>query len=146
MRSDRQTGERDLEAAAARRLRPGGNELEVGRYAERRSWLDRTTDEVASWFGNTAAMRRRQWDEASGDHTGQGPVSDIDADTRIVDELNQRLTVDSELDASGVQAAAHDGVVTLDGSVSTLAGAQRAEGMAMAISGVKQVVNNLVVV
>ena len=119
--------------------------MEVGRFAERRSWLDRTTDEVASWFGNTAAMRRRQWDEASGDHTGKGPVRDVDADTRIIDELNQRLTVDSELDASGIQATAHDGVVTLDGSVATLAGAQRAEGLAMAVSGVKQVVNNLVV-
>jgi len=144
MRSDRELERGDLEADAARRGRRG-NELEVGRFAERRSWLDRTTDEVASWFGNTAAMRRRQWDEASGDHTGKGPVRDVDADTRIIDELNQRLTVDSELDASGIQATAHDGVVTLDGSVATLAGAQRAEGLAMAVSGVKQVVNNLVV-
>jgi len=141
MRSDQQS-ESDLEAA--RRLQRG-NELEVGRFAERRSWLTRTTDEVASWFGNTAAMRRRQWDEASGDHTGKGPVREVDADTRIIDELNQRLTADSELDASGIQAAAHDGVVTLDGSVATLAGAQRAEGLAMAVIGVKQVVNNLVV-
>lgn len=146
MRTDRQIErpERDLEAGAARRANRE-NELEVGRFAERRSWLDRTTDEVASWFGNTAAMRRRQWDEASGDQTGKGPVRDVDADTRIIDQLNQRLTADSELDASGVQVTAHDGVVTLGGSVATLAGAQRAEGVATAISGVKQVVNNLVV-
>ena len=144
MRSDRQVEERDLEAGAARRLH-GGNELEVGRFAERRSWLNRTRDEVASWFGDTAAMRRRQWDDASGDHTGKGPVRDVDADTKIIDELNQRLTIDSDLDASGIQATAHDGVVTLDGSVVTLAGAQRAEGLAMTITGVKQVVNNLMV-
>jgi osmotically-inducible protein OsmY len=143
MRTDPQLEptKRDLKAGSVRRE----DELGVGRYTERRSWLNRTTDEVASWFGNTAAMRRRQWDEASGDHTGKGPVRDVDADTRIVEDLNQRLTVDSELDASNVRASAHDGVVTLDGSVATLASAQRAEGLATAVSGVKQVVNNLTV-
>ena len=142
--------ERDLETEAVRRLhradpRSGQDETEVGRYAERRNWMDRTTDEVASWFGNTAAMRRRQWDEASGDHTGQGPARHVDDDTRIVDELNRRLTADSQLDASNIQTSARDGVVTLDGSVTTSAGAQRAEGLAVDVKGVSQVINNLVV-
>jgi osmotically-inducible protein OsmY len=142
--------ERDMQADAVRRLsredeRRRDARLETGRYAEPRSWLTRTRDEIASWFGNTGAMRRRQWDEASGDHTGQGPVSVVDADARIVETLNHGLTVDRELDATNIRVAAEDGVVTLDGTVPTAASAQRAEGLASAVSGVKQVVNNLLV-
>jgi osmotically-inducible protein OsmY len=119
--------------------------LEAGGFAEPRSWMARTKDEIASWFGDTGAMRRRQWDEAAGDHSGQGPVRNVDDDTRIVDELNHRLTLDRLLDASHIRASVSDGVVSLDGTVPTLASTQRAEGLASAIGGVKQVVNNLMV-
>ena len=87
MRSDRETTrrEREYEADTIRRLNRDDrmrreNELETGRYAEPRSWMDRTKDEIAAWFGSTDAMRRRQWDEAAGDHTGEGPVRQLDAD------------------------------------------------------------------
>lgn len=135
--------EREREAKETR-LRQE-NDLSAGGFAEPRSWGARTKDEIASWFGDTAAMRRRQWDEAAGDHSGKGPVRDIDEDVRITDELNQRLTVDRVLDASGVKVSCSDGVVALDGVVPTLASAQRAEGLATAVRGVKQVINNLVV-
>jgi osmotically-inducible protein OsmY len=145
MTSDRlePRSERELEADAARRL---SRQPEAGRFPERRSWLTRTTDEVASWFGNTGAMRRRQWDEAAGDHSGEGPTRFVDADTRIVEELNGRLTADRELNASNVKVSSLEGVVTLDGSVATSAGAQRAANLALAVRGVRQVTNNLTVV
>jgi len=151
MRSDPSRSERELEADAVRRMdqnrqRRVDAELETGRYAEPRSWMARTRDEVASWFGVTGAMRRRQWDEAAGDHSGKGPMRQVDEDTRILDRLNQSLTVDRELDASAVRASVEDGVVTLEGSVPSWAGVQRAEGLASAISGVRQVVNKLAVV
>lgn len=150
MRTDRDMTQRERERQAealqrSSRDRRQDATFEPGRPDEPRSWMARTRDEVASWLGSTSAMRRRQWDEAAGDHTGQGPTRDMDDDTRIVDELNQRLTVDRSLDASGVKASAQDGVVTLDGVVPTLASAQRAEGVAMAIHGVKRVDNKLVV-
>ena len=135
--------DRDLEREE-RRLRQE-DALEPGRFAEPRSWMARTRDEIASWFGDTGAMRRRQWDEAAGDHSGEGPVREADEDARIIDQLNQRLTVDHTLDATDVRASASDGVVTLEGSVTTSAGAQRAESLALAIHGVRGVVNNLVV-
>lgn len=151
MSSDPARSERELQADALRRMDQKTRsrqdaELETGRYAEPRSWLTRTRDEVASWFGDTGAMRRRQWDEAAGDHTGKGPVRQVDDDTRILDRLNQSLTVDRELDASGIQASVSDGVVTLDGTAPTLASAQRAEGLASAITGVRKVENRLSVV
>lgn len=147
---DLERRERALDADAARRRARNIDARDdvapvAGHFAEPRSWMARTKDEIASWFGDTGAMRRRQWDEAAGDHSGQGPVREVDADTRIIDVLNQRLTVDRDLDASRVRASALDGVVTLDGAVTTLASAQRAEGLAAAVHGVKQVVNNLIV-
>jgi osmotically-inducible protein OsmY len=144
------SSERQLEAEAVQRLnrqnaRRDDERLASGRFDEPRSWMARTRDEIASWFGDTSAMRRRQWDEASGDHSGEGPTRLITADMRIVEELNHRLTIDRELDASHVQVACSDGLVTLDGSVRTSAGAQRAEGLAVSVSGVKQVDNRLIV-
>jgi osmotically-inducible protein OsmY len=144
------SSERQQEAEAVQRLqrehtRRQDEALASGRFDEPRSWMARTRDEIASWFGDTSAMRRRQWDEASGDHRGEGPTLLVTADTRIVEELNHRLTLDRELDASGVQVSCREGVVTLDGSVRTSAGAQRAEGLAVSVSGVKGVENKLIV-
>lgn len=125
-----------------RRLR---NEPDSGRFAEPRSWLERTSDEVASWFGNVDAMRRRQRDEAVGDHRGLGPQSSINADTRIVDEISRHLTADPLLDASRMAVLCEEGVVTLNGDVTTSADRSRAEHLAAAVSGVAEVRNNLLV-
>jgi len=142
--------ERDLQADAVRRLSSADrgrapSRAEAGRFDEPRSWWNRTSDEVAAWFGNTGAMRRRQWDEAAGDHSGQGPVAHVDADTRMVDDLVRRLTDDTALDATRITVTAVEGVVSLDGSVTTIAGARRAEDTALAAPGVVKVRNNLVV-
>jgi len=121
------------------------NEPESGRYAARRGWLSRTTDEVTAWFGNTDAMRRRQRDEAVGDHTGEGPKTSGDPDTLILDQVNQRLTLDSELNASNIEVSVLAGAVTLGGAVTTSADKSRAEYLAAAVTGVSQVRNNLLV-
>ncbi len=121
------------------------NEPESGRFAERRSWMDRTRDEVASWLGNVDALRRRQRDETVGDHTGQGPSTAIDVDARIVDEISRRMTEDSALDASRVRVSCTDGVVRLNGEVTTTADRGRAEHLAAAVGGVREVRNDLLV-
>ena len=152
MTSGRETlrNERQLESDAVQRLgrereRRTDESLASGRFTEPRSWLARTRDEVASWFGDVGAMRRRQWDEASGDHTGKGPTQALDEDAKIVMAINHQLTIDRELDASDIQVACADGVVTLEGSARTSAAVQRTEGLAAAVSGVTRVVNNLIV-
>ncbi len=125
-----------------RRLR---NEPDSGRFAEPRSWWERTSDEVASWFGNVDAMRRRQRDQAVGDHTGEGPKANISEDARIVDEVGRRLTEDAALDASRVEVLCAEGVVTLNGEVTTSADSVRAEHLAAAVTGVTRVENLLTV-
>jgi osmotically-inducible protein OsmY len=120
-------------------------EPESGRFAEPRSWWDRTADEVAAWFGDVDAMRRRKRDEAVGDHTGQGPASGLNEDARIVGAISRRMTNDSALDASRVVVRCHDGVVTLSGEVTTSADQAHAEHLAAAAPGVAGVRNELIV-
>jgi osmotically-inducible protein OsmY len=116
-----------------------------GRFAEPRSWVARTTDEVKAWFGDRDALRRRQWDEAAGDHTGQGPAVEMDEDSRITAELSTALASERNLDASNIKVAVRAGVVTLDGMVRISADRTLAEAAAWKIRGVVGVRNNLFV-
>jgi len=112
---------------------------------EPRSWLSRAADEVAAWLGDPDAAGRRQRDKAAGDHTGEGPAGYVDTDERIRDELNKRLTFDPHLNASRIEARVVAGAVTLTGSVNTTAERRRAEDVAIAVPGVNQTHNRLVV-
>jgi hypothetical protein len=118
-----------------------------GRGAEPRSWWDRTQDELSSWFGDEHARRRREWDESQSDvqagHRGRGPKGYQRSDTRIADDLNDRLTDDAYLDASEIEVSVKDGEVTLSGLVARREDKRRAEDLADNISGVGHVQNNL---
>jgi hypothetical protein len=53
-------------------------------YQNDRGWMDKTADEVASWFGDREAQRRRRWDTASQNtHRGKGPKGYRRSDARI---------------------------------------------------------------
>jgi osmotically-inducible protein OsmY len=112
---------------------------------EPRPLVERAKDEIAAWFGNPDAAARRQRDEAVGDHSGQGPPSDLDEEARIVDEVSRKLTADPAIDASRIAVVAHDGVVVLSGQVLTIAHRLHAEELAHTVVGVSQVENRLVV-
>ena len=115
-------------------------------YTEQRPLADRAKDEVSAWFGDAKAASRRQRDSAAGDHSGKGPESHLDPDARIVDEVSKRLSADAAIDASNIEVASRDGVVTLNGEVSTSAARAHAEEVAHAVAGVSQVENRLLVV
>ena len=112
--------------------------------AERRSFLNRASDEVAAWFGNVDALGRRQRDEAVGDHTGKGPAGDTAADARLLAEVTDRLTKDAKLDASRIRVTVVAGAVTLSGSVLTAADRKLAEQDASA-AGATVLANTLTV-
>jgi osmotically-inducible protein OsmY len=145
--------DRDFDAAAERDYQrrhgpPPGRDAdrrEAHRSAEPRTWLSKASDEVAAWFGNPGALSRRQRDKAVGDHTGQGPASQLDGDARIVDDINRRLTDDPGLNASRINVVSASGAVTLNGSVSTSDERRRAEDLAGAVAGVDRVQNKLIV-
>jgi osmotically-inducible protein OsmY len=108
------------------------------RGEDHRGFFDKAGDEIASWFGDEDAARRREMD-----HRGRGPKDYVRSDERIRDDANDRLTDDWRLDASDVTVRVENGEVTLDGTVPDRMSKRRAEDLVEDISGVKHVQNNL---
>lgn len=114
------------------------------RYGEDRNWFDKAGDEVQSWFGDREAEQRRQRDRMrEGDHRGRGPSGYRRSDERIREDVNDRLSDDSWLDASNVDVHVHEGEVTLSGTVHDRHDKRHAEDLAERVSGVHHVQNNL---
>lgn len=116
----------------------GGDRGYGGRGDERGFW-DRAGDEVASWFGDEDAERRRQQDQ----FRGRGPRGYTRSDDRIQEDVNDRLTDDWSLDASDIEVSVGNGEVTLSGHVSNRSDKRHAEDLADSVSGVRHVQNNL---
>lgn len=111
---------------------------------DERAWWDRASDEVASWFGDEEAERRRRYDELrSGRYRGRGPRDYRRSDERIREDINDRLTDHAYLDAYDVEVAVVDGEVALSGTVESRRDKRTAEDIAESVSGVKNVQNNL---
>lgn len=108
-----------------------------------RDWWDKTRDEVSSWFGDEDAERRRRMDKRLGQHRGRGPKGYARSDERIREDVNDRLSDDSFLDASEIEVQVNDGDVILTGTVDTRIDKRRAEDLAEDVSGVKNVQNQL---
>lgn len=119
----------------------GNNREDYGswrQYGESRGFLDRAGDEIASWFGDEDAARRREQD-----HRGRGPSDYTRSDERIREDINDRLTHDGRVDATHIRVTVKDGEVSLDGTIGNRAAKRRAEDVADEISGVRHVQNNL---
>lgn len=112
------------------------------RGGEGRGWWDRASDEVASWFGDDEAERRRRMDEQR-QHRGRGPKGYRRSDERIKEDVNDRLSDDYYLDASDVEVMVENTEVTLTGTVRNRSDKRRAEDLAESVSGVTNVENRL---
>lgn len=111
---------------------------------DERSWWDRTTDEVSSWFGDQDAERRRERDRnLRGEYRGKGPKNYSRSDDRIKEDINDRLSDDPFIDASDIDVTVSSGEVTLTGTVDHRSTKRRAEDLAEAVSGVKNVENRI---
>lgn len=127
-----------------------GNDSNRGNWSDRneyrnrdRDWWDRTRDEVSSWFGDEEARNRRRMDEREGPHRGKGPKGYTRSDDRIKEDVNDRLNDDSRVDASDIEVSVSGCDVTLSGNVNSRDEKRRAEFLAEAVSGVKNVENRL---
>lgn len=107
-----------------------------------RGWWDRTSDEVSSWFGDEEAARRRESDYRR-DHRGRGPKNYSRSDDRIREDINDRLTESSFIDASEIDVAVSDHEVTLTGTVETRYEKRMAEDIADDVTGVSNVENRI---
>lgn len=111
---------------------------------EDRDWWDRTKDEVASWFGDDDAQRRRNRDEReAGKHRGKGPKNYTRSQERIKEDVSDKLSDDSFLDASDIEVEVNGNEVTLTGQVDSRYSKHRAEDLAEDVTGVSHVQNNL---
>lgn len=111
---------------------------------EERSWWDRTTDEVSSWFGDEEAERRRERDRyIRGQYRGKGPRNYSRSDERIREDINDRLSDDPFVDATDIEVTVSNADVTLTGTVDHRSTKRRAEDIAEAVSGVQNVENRL---
>jgi osmotically-inducible protein OsmY len=109
-------------------------------YDNDRGFLERAGDEVASWFGDDDAARRRDMDAR---HRGRGPKNYTRSDERISEDVNDRLSDDRHIDASNIEVSVSGGEVTLNGTVTERFAKRHAEDLAEGVSGVKHVQNNL---
>jgi osmotically-inducible protein OsmY len=113
-------------------------------HHEDRTWFDRTRDEVSAWMGDHDAQHRREHDAVTrGEHRGRGPKGYRRSDERIREDVSDRLTDDSWLDAQSIEVAVKDGDVTLTGMVRSREDKKRAEALAESVSGVDNVQNSL---
>lgn len=132
----------DVRARAYRE--PRGRDFARGKD---RSWWDRVSDEVASWFGDEQAERRRLHDEARGGgathHRGRGPRGYRRSDERIREDINDRLTDHPYIDASDIEVTVNNGEVKLNGVVESRQAKRLAEDIAESVSGVTDVENRL---
>lgn len=78
-----------------------------------------------------------------GQHRGRGPRDYKRSDARILEDVCDRLTDDGHVDASDIQVSVNACEVTLSGSVRDRAQKRRAEDLAEAVSGVRNVQNSL---
>lgn len=106
--------------------------------AEDRGFLDKAGDEIASWFGDEDAERRRWADK----HRGHGPKGYSRSSDRIREDVCDRLTEDPMVDARNLEVAVSGTEVTLSGSVVSREQRRRAEALADGVPGVSHVQNN----
>lgn len=114
-----------------------------------RSWWDHAKDRVAGAFGDDEARLRadhdsyRGYEPERGRYYGHGPKGYARSDDRVREDVSDRLSDDSWLDASSIEVGVSGADVTLSGTVSSRSDKRRAEDLAESVSGVKNVQNNL---
>lgn len=76
-------------------------------------------------------------------YSGMGPKNYVRSDSRINEDLCERLSRDHDVDASDIEVKVVDGTATLDGTVAQRWMKHRAEDLADACSGVRHVENRI---
>jgi hypothetical protein len=99
-------------------------------------------DDDRSGFGGQQAGGFGQQGQS---HRGRGPKNYTRSDERIIDDINERLTHADDIDASEIDVRCESGKITLEGTVEHRWMKHRAEDIADACSGVKDVDNRITV-
>jgi hypothetical protein len=105
-----------------------------------------------SWNQNQNRNQNQNWNQGGqgrdgqstqGQHTGRGPRNYKRNDSRIEEDVCERLTENGSLDATDIEVTVQNGEVTLKGNVENRQAKRLAEEIAEAVSGVKDVTNQI---
>ncbi|HVI26255.1 MAG TPA: BON domain-containing protein [Xanthomonadaceae bacterium] len=94
-------------------------------------------------YGSQAGLEGSEAARSGRSYRGLGPRNYTRSDERIREDLNERLTDAHDIDATGLSVEVSNGVVTLTGSVDERWMKHRAEDIADACSGVRDVRNQI---
>jgi hypothetical protein len=96
---------------------------------------------VPPTYEGPGVLRRREplWPN----YAGRGPRNYRRTDERIHEDVCERFTEDPRVDAFDIEVRVKDGEVTLTGNVSSREQKRRAEDVALSVSGVRDVINEL---
>lgn len=127
-----------------------------GNYGNQGSWGQGSTGGSLGQSGNQGNWNgynsdwntsrnggRNQQTSSWGQHTGKGPKGYKRSDERIKEDISDRLSDDSQLDASDIEVSVSNCEVILKGNVESRDAKRRAESIAESISGVMNVENHL---
>src|SRR5262249_36698897 len=111
----------------------------------------RRNDPDINWVEGYGHLGGRGWYEGwydamhrgEGPYAGRGPKNYKRSDSRIEEDINDRLTVHSMIDATDIEVSVKDGEVTLRGVVDTRSSKRLAEDIADWVLGVREVHNQL---
>lgn len=103
-----------------------------GNYGSGQGSEGRTGNQASQW-GNSQG----------GSHKGRGPIGYKRSDERITEDVNDKLSDDSHLDASQIEVTVKSGEVILQGTVNNRMAKRHAEDIAEAVSGVSNVENRI---
>lgn len=98
---------------------------------------------TASLSGTQPYLGQRMSGVGQASYRGRGPKNYTRSDDRIIDDVNERLTNDDDLDASDIEVKCESGVLTLEGTVEQRWMKHRAEDLAEACAGVRQIDNRI---
>ena len=118
---------------------------------------DRTYRQRVDFSGGAGASYGTEWDRntqhaglgagaspgTEGPYRGRGPRNYRRSQERILEDINERLTYDSQIDASGIEVRCADGKVVLEGEVDGRWMKHRAEDIAEACAGSLEIDNRL---
>ncbi len=100
--------------------------------------LDLPADQVDDVYGTPEYEENNE-----GPYSGMGPKNYTRSDDQIHQDVDDRLWLDGQLDASDIEVQVENGIVTLRGSVDSHRARRRAEDLAWSVSGVQDVIDEL---
>jgi osmotically-inducible protein OsmY len=148
--------------------RPSGPQANYGTEGRGGSWQnqrwqeagpgDRRTEEYGSryssgrqenWNDRYAGLGGRGWREGltdamhQGQYSGRGPRNYKRSDSRIEEDINDRLTMHPMLDATDIEVSVQNGEVTLRGQADNRDAKRLAEDIAESVFGAREVNNQI---